>query len=174
MKKVFLTLGVAAMFTMVSCGNKNNEVATTDTAADAEAIVVEEVEETEVVMPDTIRSAAELEQALKANGWTVNDKGEIVDASGKVVKSYKEAMKEYGEKYEAAMKDYGKKVEDVAKQYGDAVEAAANTAGDKVEKAAEVAGKKADQLVNKAGEAAEKAIDQTNKKAAEIMKKAGM
>lgn len=176
MKKIFLTFGVAAMLTMVSCGNKNNENGTVDTAADSTQVIVteEEVEVAEVSLPDTITSAAQLEEAMKANGWTLNDKGEIVDANGKVVKSYEEAVKAYGDKYKEAVKDYGKKVEEAAKQYGEAVEGAASKAGEKVGKAVEAAGDKADKMIEKANDATGKAMDAANKKAEELMKKTGL
>lgn len=73
-------------------------------------------------------SSSDVEDELKANGWTVNSKGEIVDAAGKVIKTYKEAVEAYGEFYEGAMKDLGVDVASVAKLYGSAAELALKAA----------------------------------------------
>lgn len=73
-------------------------------------------------------SSSDVEDELKANGWTVNSKGEIVDAAGKVIKTYKEAVEAYGEFYEGAMKDLGVDVASVAKLYGSAAELAIKAA----------------------------------------------
>lgn len=86
------------------------------------------IDEPSSVSVVAVSSASEIEDELKANGWTVNNKGEIIDAAGKVIKTYQEAVSAYGEFYEGAMKDLGVDVASVAKLYGKTAGAAVDAA----------------------------------------------
>lgn len=83
-------------------------------------------------------SADEVEDELEANGWKINDKGEIIDAAGKVIKSYKEAVSMYGDYYKYAMKAYGIDAAKVVSLYGDVLEAAEKMADMDVDDAKEM------------------------------------
>lgn len=191
MKKTFLIFGVAALMSLTACSNKNSEatedsIELTDSleqALDTTTVAEADAEAQEAKLPENITSAADLEKALKDNNYSLNDKGDVVDATGKVVMNYADAVKAYGKYYATVAESFGKKtVEDATNAVTDATKDlkekgekalndAKDKAKDKVNEAVDNAKDKASKEVEKAKDKAAKEVDKATDKAAKEVDK---
>ena len=141
MKKIFMTLAVAGMVAMASCGGDKKDGNSADSSANNETKTEEVAENNENESTPTtvnVSSASELESEVKENGWKLNDNGDLVDAYGKIIKTYKELSEQVG----------AKELGDIAGAYGTAIKALddlddddINSAMGSAEAAAKLAGK---------------------------------
>lgn len=105
-----MMLAVAGMVTLASCGGDKKDGETKDSTS-----VENQAEEPkEATEETTISSSSE----TQFDGLTPDKDGNLRDASGKIVKTYQEALEAYGDEYKKAMEAYGE-------AYGNAMKEAA-------------------------------------------------
>lgn len=157
MKKTLFSISLAAMLTFGACSTKTTE------NADDSAVMADSTE-TVSELPDGNASAASITDALKGDGCTINDAGDIVDKDGTVVMTFNEAKEKYGEAYESVMESYGKSFKEALKAAGENIK---DAAGDAVETAKEKAKETYDEAKEKASAAAENAYNSAKEKGQE-------
>lgn len=95
-----MMLAVAGMVTLASCGGDKKDGESSESNKDSVENKAEEPKE--AVEETTISSSSE----MQFDDLTPDKDGNLRDASGKIVKTYQEALEAYGDEYKKAIEAY--------------------------------------------------------------------